>query len=75
MVIETLGEDEKRIGPRIKLGEIQHLVRVEKIHVTFNGNEIAQTLGISKILQTSKSQGSSVPLPHSPHNILLRVRT
>lgn len=57
MACETLGGDERRTGPRIKLGKVQHLVQVEKIHVTFNGNEIAQTLGIPESLQTSKSQG------------------
>lgn len=71
MVTETLGEDEKRTGPRSKPGKVQHLVKVEKIYVTFNGNEIAQTWGIPESLQHPKAQGLFVPLLPSQQNVLL----
>lgn len=42
------------------------LVKVERIHVIFNGNEIAQTLRKPENLQTSKSQGTSCTAASSP---------
>ena len=41
----------RELGPRTKLGNIQHSVQIEKIHVTFNGNKIAQSLCISESLR------------------------
>lgn len=39
------------------------LVKVERIHVTFEGSEIAQTLRIPENPQI-KVKGQAVPLPH-----------
>ena len=47
----------RELGPRTKLGNIQHSVQVKKIHVTFNGNEIAQSWCISESLEYLEVKG------------------
>lgn len=60
-VTEILGEVEKKTWPRTNM-----LEQDDGIHDTFNGNEIAQTLGIPENLQMSISQGSSCMSASSP---------
>lgn len=54
------------MGPGTKPGDVQHLVKVEKIHVTFNGNQTSKF---------QKVQGLAVPLLLSKHNAFLMVGT
>lgn len=57
----------RKLGLELSIGRrFNMLVKVERIHVTFEGNEIAQTLRTPENPQTPESQGTSCASASSP---------